>query len=727
MSLRMKTYRYLVNRVPAIQKEYWKRRKLHTKPVERAGDWCVLLAMNLAWGIGCRWWAADEQDPDKNRVLPKVPESSLHKKECPEKFAKKLLEYDVISFDVFDTLLLRPFERPADLFHMAGAKLGYLDFARLRSEAEGKARQLKYQKEKTYEVTLEEIWDVMESDVGIPRNMGMAAEIETEFSYCFGNPYMLEVFRNLKAERKKNAACHLGRVPTIICTSDMYFSSDIIRRMLQKCGFDGIEKIYVSCEQGASKSRGDLYQKITEEFSLSAEADQNSGGQQRKITFVHTGDNLVSDAERAKEAGWKANHYPNVNDLGEWYRARDMSMITGSLYRGIVNAQIYNGLQTYSREYELGFIYGGLFVTGYCQWIHRYVMKHGIDKILFLARDGDILCKAYRKMYPEEAGSDRTEYVYWSRLAATKLGAEYFKYDYFRRFLHHKVNQGYTLKQVFKGMELSDMLAGCIVAINSESDEEDSGNGDRVRKMTAGKTSVTENEKLTSTIAEKIEKYLKKNWMEVLNHYRDQRKAAGEYYGRVLQGHKKVVAADVGWAGSGAVVLQYLIRHEWGLDCEIIGLLAGTNSIHNGMEKDTAEGLRAVGKQASYLYSQEHNRDVWKFHNAAKGHNLLWELLLSSEEGSLRGFYPKRMESGAGGNGIFCEIRLGVFDEKHAGVTVEIQRGILDFMQLWNALTPGDRAEAVEISGRDVYAAVRICCDEANRQEMEKLFDKEGI
>lgn len=177
MSVRMNMYQFLVNRVPAIQKEYWRRRKLHKRPVQRAGDWIALLGMNLAWSVGYRSWAADELNPDEKRALPKAAESSLDRKLPPEELAKKLLAYDVISFDIFDTLIFRPFEKPTDLFHLVGAELEYLDFARLRAEAEAKARKRNYQEARTYEVTLKEIWDVIEEDVGIPKDTGMPEEI----------------------------------------------------------------------------------------------------------------------------------------------------------------------------------------------------------------------------------------------------------------------------------------------------------------------------------------------------------------------------------------------------------------------------------------------------------------------------------------------------------------------------------------------------------------------
>lgn len=708
MSVRMNAYQFLVNRVPAIQKEYWRRRRLHKSPVQRAGDWIALLGMNLAWRVGCRSWAADEWNPDAKRVLPQAAESSLDRKLPPEELAKKLLTYDVISFDIFDTLIFRPFEKPTDLFHMVGAELDYLDFARLRAEAEARARKRNYQEAKTYEVTLEKIWDVIEEDVGIPKDTGMPVEIAAELNDCFGNPYMLEVFEELRKGMQEKAsgtgggASEAGKraedrkdesapdTPVVICTSDMYLPSDVLRKMLKKAGFAGVSRIYVSCEQGAGKSDGSLYEKIRSELEA---------GGKKSLTFVHMGDNRVADLEKARAAGWEAIHYPNVNDLGEKYRARDLSAITGSLYRGIVNTHIYNGLHVYTREYELGFIYGGLFVTGYCQWIHRYVEEHDIDKILFLARDGDILYKVYRKMYPMKKEKKQREYVYWSRLAATKMGAEYFKYDYFRRFLHHKVNQEYSLEQIFASMELDDMLEACLADLNIGRSR-----GNFLIKAA----------KLTSANVIEVEQYLKRHWREVLDHYRGQRKAAGNYYKKVLKNHKKVAAVDIGWAGSGAVVLQYLVKNEWHLDCEIVGLLAGTNSAHNGIENDASEGLRYMGKQESYLYAQDYNRELWKFHDASKGHNLFWELLLSSKEGSLKGFYPDPENK----NGYI--IRQG--KESRSWSIGEIQKGIRDFAELWSELVGAGR-----IGGEDAYQVVRLICNQEHTEDIRSLFDNTGI
>ena len=90
----------------------------------------------------------------------------------------------------------------------------------------------------------------------------------------------------------------------------------------------------------------------------------------------------------------------------------------------------------------------------YCSFIREYCRFHQVDKVLFLSRDGDILSQVYRKLYPQE----NTEYVYWSRKAAVKLMAASDRYDFFRRFLDHKVNQKLSLEEIFRPMELEALL-----------------------------------------------------------------------------------------------------------------------------------------------------------------------------------------------------------------------------------------------------------------------------
>ena len=173
-------------------------------------------------------------------------ESSLSRRKAPREFAAELTAYDVISFDAFDTLIFRPFSNPADLFYLLGEELGYPDFRRIRMETEQRARKKKYREKKTYEVTLEEIYDLLERETGIKKAEAMHRETELEEDYCFGNPYMLQVVEELQRMGKR-----------IVVTSDMYLGEVRVRRMLEKCGY-GSFSCYVSCDLGCSKWKGDL-------------------------------------------------------------------------------------------------------------------------------------------------------------------------------------------------------------------------------------------------------------------------------------------------------------------------------------------------------------------------------------------------------------------------------------------------------------------------------------
>lgn len=104
-----------------------------------------------------------------------------------------------------------------------------------------------------------------------------------------------------------------------------------------------------------------------------------------------------------------------------------MTSLIGSAYRGIVNAKLQNGDKQYSQYYEFGYTYAGFLVLGYCKFINDYCKNHWIDKILFLSRDGYILKSVYDRLYPDS----NTEYVYWSRSAATKLTVNRFKMNFY--------------------------------------------------------------------------------------------------------------------------------------------------------------------------------------------------------------------------------------------------------------------------------------------------------
>jgi len=639
-------YNYLVNRNSYVFQEYKAYRK-GKSGFGRVKSWGYLLNLTI-----CPKRKSRINSPlglAKSSVkYQEQPESEQGKRESTEVLIEKLSSYEVISFDLFDTLLLRTVEKPSDAFFLVGEKLRYPNFEQIRMEGERKARALKEKAFGNREVTLEEIWQVLAEETGIDAKVGIQTELAVEKQICFGNPYFVPVLQELLELQKRGKR--------LIAVSDMYLSKEQLKEILVYVGIgDLFEEIFVSCEYGASKSDGKLYEIVKKEIGLG-------------IRYIHVGDNYHADVKRAKKHGIAPYYYKNVNEVGAKYRPRDMSTLTGSVYSGLVNAYLHNGITSFDKAYELGFVYGGLFVFGYCRWIHDYFLRENVDKILFLARDGDILSKVYHRLFSEETKDDSWEYVPWSRLAGTKMCAGYYKHDYLERFLYQKVNQNYSLGQVFTAMDLIHLLSD----------------------FSLQEGSLQGSSRLTDGNVERVKQFLQENWAAVLAEYESEIQVGGAYYHEVLKGCKKVVVVDVGWAGSAAVQLDYLINQVWGMDCEVIGLLGGTSARRSDYP-NISEALSYRGKIESYLFSQNHNRDVWEYHNPGEGHNLLVELLLASPEQSFRNFLSE------------SEIEE---NEETKGIQIakRVQRGILDFVEYY--LERVENGNACLISGRDAYAPI---------------------
>ncbi len=775
--MRLWFYQIFVNRHPGIARRYHRRHDGSAGPA-RLFSYLYLFWLNFAYyALFCRRLGeAGEADAYEEKRLPvKISESAEagraaggSRRGAPlsaDGYLDRLGRFDVISFDLFDTLVFRPFSEPSDLFYVLGEKLDYMDFKRIRMEAEQKARNRKFAAAGSYEVTLEEIWRALSSMTGIPADEGMRLEMETELALCYANPFMQEVFSGLRNMGKR-----------IIITTDMYLPKDFLAELLDKNGYQGYEELYVSCEIQRCKGDGKLFEYIRESAvnnirktaaagagaGRSGRAETSRAGAQQgygaetsragalqgygaetayagarqgygaetayagarqgygaetaqtgaqqgygaetaqtgerssRVRMAHVGDSRTSDVKMAEKHGFCAFWYPNVNRNSLLYRPYDMSPVVGGAYRGLVNNRICCGDKTYGRYYEYGYIYGGLFAVGYCSFIHEYCITHGIEKVLFLARDGEILKRAYDYLFPEE----NTVYAYWSRFAAAKLSAGYLKYDFLRKMVRHKADRNLSIGEALRQMELGE-LAGELA--DSGAAHSRGGLADSKAAYSRGRPLDAE-EQLTHSNAERLEEFLDRRWDRVLEIYKPQRAAAGEWYRGIIGNAGKAAAVDIGWAGSGAAALRTLFGKEWHIPCGLTGIVAGTNTCHSA-EPDMSETMLLNGTMVSYMYSASHNRDIWKKHNPAEMYNVYWELLTSSAAPPFKGFYS----GGAGG------VRLEFLEqEKNPEGIKEIQDGIMEFVRDYK--THFEKYPYMfRISGRDAYAPMMLAAGYGER------------
>lgn len=281
-----------------------------------------------------------------------------------EEHLLQLIEkYDVITFDVYDTLIQRNVLKPSDVFLYEYGKTGKI----LRILAEMLARK----ESASGEVTLDDIYRFLPYD--------RKREVEFEKRIYQANPFYLRIYNRIKDKKK------------IYAISDMYLDSAVIKDILHRAGFD-IDIVYVSCEYSCSKKNGALFRKFLKKEGLSS----------KKV--LHIGDNRQSDSWGAAKAGIKGICIPKDRNLLAYRKSnRDNYEL---------NAFINHGLNRISNPAErIGYEVVGPIIYEFCRWIHDRYEHYGFERLFFLARDMHFTYQVYRKLFPK----DKADYLYISR------------------------------------------------------------------------------------------------------------------------------------------------------------------------------------------------------------------------------------------------------------------------------------------------------------------------
>lgn len=581
-----------------------------------------------------------------------ISEASQRKRIDIKVFAEKLLQYDVISFDMFDTLILRPFKNPSDVFMLLSSKYNEINFSTIRELAEKEARMEQYEKNKTYEVNIYDIYKKMQRYINIDPVKAAEVEMNVERDICLSNPYMKQIYDILCEHNKE-----------IIVTTNMYIPAAWIQSILEKCGYNHFSKIYVSCEYGVDKAGQGLFREAAKHISPT-----------KKV--IHIGDNYTADVDAAIKFGWSACHYPSVNFLGEPYRPKivnikksGISPLVGSAYCGIVNKELHNGLKNKTDLYEYGFKYGGPYAIGFTTWIHDFCKEKNIDKILFLSRDGYTLKMVYDSLYHDIP----CEYALWSRNSAARAGIKTFPFYFITSALLGRTDFLYNVKnqlQYFQVPELESKLSSYGLTPDA----------------LIGRNHMENNKKFTSLIIDHIEEVKKSLDNEV--------EAAKEYYSTVLKDCKKVVVVDTGWSSANISILQNAIEADWMPDCKVISIMAGM--LPRYARVSPAQLL--TNNLCIYMFSPQMNAYEMDFNRDTKYNPFFYELFSAAPHSSLR-----RFQKNKNGNLEF------IFDSpevENYWTFNQIREGMLDFVEEYKKVFQ-NYDFMYKISGSDVAMIIR--------------------
>ena len=323
--------------------------------------------------------------------------------------------FDLVSFDIFDTLISRSVCRPDDLFRLMEKRINReiginCDFPSARKAAEEKANNRKGKYTNIYDI-YEAIPEVC-SALGKYAETIMQWELEMELDLCFPREDMLKVYNFVHASGKR-----------ILLISDMYLPKAVLEKMLLKCGYGGYEDIWVSCERGERKDDGSMWESFYGTYGA--------------IKSIHCGDNAHSDIQLPgnyrKETFFVLNPFEGIglSDLNplikKWSKKSNSVSMIVSLGL-IINRKIFNspfvleenGRLMIDDPFEFGYCAFGPLLAYFTEWV---LSKCKVKKLLLLSREGYILNRFF-DTYSEACGNTDINAVYFlaSRRAAS-LGA----------------------------------------------------------------------------------------------------------------------------------------------------------------------------------------------------------------------------------------------------------------------------------------------------------------
>lgn len=532
-------------------------------------------------------------------------------------------EVSVISFDIFDTALFRPFLRPIDLFE-------YLDFQVkmilnspmfIFSEARIAAEKHAINFDKHPDIN--QIYDSLSELYGIPNDKAekiKELEISYEKQMLTPNKHILNLFNIAKNSNKK-----------IIFCSDMYLPSHILAQILIDRGFDGFSKVFVSCEEKKSKKQGDLYKFVLESLGIS-----NS-------KIIHIGDNPLGDIKSASNLAIKSYqilkprdiflHREGINKI--LYPNIDRLEISKKIIFGIIANHIYNNVELntpitslFNKNREIfGYYALGPFILGLIIWMHNIVLHKEKENVIFCARDGLLPFKAFNiiKENCDNINYDAS-YLYISRVA----------------LMPYAISQpgGFSYLSLL-AQESSLTVDEFIHNICLTDNEYES-----IKKLFPVSTLKCKIQDKKDTIV----KILKDNYKNVLEIFSERIKSINKYYVQEIKKPEKSILFDIGRRGTLQCVLSTILSSPLDACYLFTNKFIDKNAFYS--------------KVFTYLGSEEISINKYSYQNA------IYESLLSSTDNMFIGINNNQP--------LFSQDKP---DERSISYIKEIQSGALHFIK----------------------------------------------
>ncbi|MCD6346284.1 MAG: hypothetical protein J7L96_02565 [Bacteroidales bacterium] len=294
--------------------------------------------------------------------------------------------HDVISFDIFDTLIMRKTLKSEDVFELVEQEIQYryqisINFRELREKSE---EQLPHALS-----TIDEIYEKFSTLSGLPLDIVSViknTELEVESRLLITRKCMVEAFNYAKTRGK-----------TVFLTTDMYFTHSHISTLLSSLDITGYDSLLISSHKKKSKEDGSLFMHL------------KSIAPSSKI--LHIGDNRIDDIEQAHRNGIDTFYIMSAYELLMASSLQnilsDTSKLQKRLYLGAFVARVFNnpfalhsskGIIHISQVADLGYLFIGPVIVEFARWLCTKLQDSAFDNVLFPSRDGFLINQIYNEL-----------------------------------------------------------------------------------------------------------------------------------------------------------------------------------------------------------------------------------------------------------------------------------------------------------------------------------------
>lgn len=323
-------------------------------------------------------------------------------------FMRRLENSEVISVDLFDTLIMRRTLFATDVIELTDEKLKEQGIV-IEKFCDRRLESEKYLSQKTAP-TLVKIYEYMLEKYDIQNvTAQQLAELEWKLDYELVVP---------RSEICEAAAKAYEGGKEVYIVSDTYYTKQQLVQLLDKCKITKYTQVLASCEYQTGKTQ-QLFEVLKERL------DGKS--------CIHIGDDDVADIQSARKYGISACKICSGPELLEKAGYMGLSEFTKTLSDririGIFVSVLFNSpfqFETQEKKitirdaYELGVLLFAPMISDFVIWFKKQAEKYDIKNIWFGARDGYLI----KKMYDMYVKNRQSIYFLTSRTAAIRSGIQ---------------------------------------------------------------------------------------------------------------------------------------------------------------------------------------------------------------------------------------------------------------------------------------------------------------